>query len=266
MADIAGILHERGVRLKGGGGDEGLAAQREDLLRAIASDYPVFERVRDGVCAKAGLAPESLTGEAARSLLELLRRHWLVHLREGRFHAADAAARRFLTGGWLEELAWLAAMEAGADEALCSQVISWKVQDYYGENEIDVIVRKGERLGFISCKALQSRFNAENRKHRARLMEALHEADNLCDHFGRDGELAAVLVTTDLIDEKRRRPRYMALMGKAAALEVRVIPLEELAWEPLVAAIGEVVNGVEDGDGAVTPCRASSPPARRRPE
>ena len=243
MADIAGILRQRGVRLKGGGGDERLATQRADLLRAIAADYPAFERVRDGVCAKAGLAPERLRDAAARSLLELLRHHWLVRERDDRFHAADAAARRFLTGGWLEELAWLAAMQAGADEALCSQVLSWEVQGFYGENEIDVIVRKGGRLGFISCKALQSSFNADNRKQRSRLMDALHETDNLIDHFGRDGEQAAMLVTTDLIDEERDRPRYMTLMGKAAALKVRVIPLEELAWEPLVAAIGEVVHG-----------------------
>ncbi|HHN73579.1 MAG TPA: DUF1887 family protein, partial [Thermopetrobacter sp.] len=171
------------------------------------------------------------------------RRHWLVRERQDRFHAADAAARRFLTGGWLEELAWLAAMEAGADEAIYAQGLGWRIGEYYGENEIDVIVRKSDQLGFVSCKALQSEFNSESKKHRNRLMDALHEADNLCDHFGREGERVGILVTTDLIDEARNQPRYMALMGKAAVLDVRIIPLEELEWDPLVAAIGEIVHG-----------------------
>jgi hypothetical protein len=47
----------------------------------------------------------------------------------------------------------------------------------------------------------------------------------------------AVLVTTDLFDELRGVPRYNALMGKAAVLDVRIIPLEELQWDKLVQAL-----------------------------
>ena len=32
-------------------------------------------------------------------------------------------------------------------------------------------------------------------------MDAVHEADNLADHFGRPGERVGVLVTTDLFDD-----------------------------------------------------------------
>jgi hypothetical protein len=71
-------------------------------------------------------------------------------------------------------------------------------------------------------------------------MDAIHEADNLADHFGQPGERVAVLVTTDLHDEMRGVPRYAALMGKAAVLDVRIIPLEELGWERLVTAIGDL--------------------------
>jgi len=73
-------------------------------------------------------------------------------------------------------------------------------------------------------------------------MDALHEADNLVDHFGAPSDRVAILVTADLIDEVRNQPRYMALMGKAAVLEVRVIPLEELGWDKLVAALSELIE------------------------
>ncbi len=242
---ITDIIKERGAFLKGPPGSEELARAHEPLLKAIEHNYVAFEPLRDGLLTRAGVDGDGIRGdEVALELVEHLRQQDILMAEEGRYVASDSAARRFLSGGWLEELAWLAAMEAGADEAIYSQVLGWKVQEYYGENEIDVIVRKGERLGFVSCKALQSEFRPENRKHRNRLMEALHEADNLCDHFGREGERVGILVTTDLIDEVRdNAPRYMALMGKAAVLDVRVIPLEELEWEPLVAAMGEIVHG-----------------------
>ena len=61
-------------------------------------------------------------------------------------------------------------------------------------------------------------------------------------HFGvrLDDERVAVLVTTDLHDELRGVPRYAALMGKAAILDVRIIPLEELGWDRLVSALSEL--------------------------
>ena len=242
---ITDIIRERGAFLKGSSGSEEQARAHEPLLKAIEHNYTLFEPLRDGFLTRAGVKHKGVTGDdASLELIDHLLAQDIIRAEEGRYMASDAAARRFLSGGWLEELAWLAAMEAGADEAIYSQVLGWKVQEYYGENEIDVIVRKGERLGFVSCKALQSEFRPENRKHRNRLMDALHEADNLCDHFGREGERVGILVTTDLIDEVRdNAPRYMALMGKAAVLDVRVIPLEELEWEPLVAAMGEIVHG-----------------------
>ncbi len=240
---IAEILEDRGAFLKGRPGDEDVARAREPLLKAIEHNYTLFEPLRDKLLTKAGLPEEEAVARDLAGLIDRMLSHELLVRDDGIIMARNAAARRFLSGGWLEELAWLAAMEAGADEAIFSQVLGWKVGDFYGENEIDVIVRKGDSLGFVSCKALQSQFNSENRKHRNRLMDALHEADNLCDHFGREGERVGILVTTDLIDEARNQPRYMALMGKAAVLDVRIIPLEELEWDPLVAAIGEIVHG-----------------------
>jgi hypothetical protein len=47
-------------------------------------------------------------------------------------------------------------------------------------------------------------------------------------------------VTTDLYDELKNAPRYNALMGKAAVLDVRIIGLEELSWEQLVQAMRDL--------------------------
>jgi hypothetical protein len=189
-----------------------------------------------------GVKPDEFSFcDRGHELLETLEEHDLVHHHEGAVVVKHSHAKRYLGGGWLEELAWLAAQEAGADEAVFSQTLSWHAKGYHGQNEIDLIFRKGSRLGFTSCKAVSSQFDSDSRKHRNRLMDALHEADNLVDHFGAPDDRVAILVTADLIDEVRNQPRYMALMGKAAVLDVRVIPLEELGWDKLVAALSELI-------------------------
>jgi hypothetical protein len=194
------------------------------------------------------IIPETLDKEG-HELVAMLVQFNLVVREEHGHEICELRGRRYLSGGWLEELAWLAAMEAGAHEALFGQVLGWNFKGYSGENEVDLIVRRSGRLGFLSCKALRSNFDNSDRKHRNRLMDALHEADNLCDHFGRPGERVAVLVTTDLHDEARGVPRYNALMGKAAVLDVRIISLEELGWNRLVNAMTELWEDQRDGDG-----------------
>lgn len=240
---IETILKDRGAWLKATHGDPLVAQANAELSRLIADNYTLFETVRDTIfratddyVRRVAIAPHALD-QSGLAMLEQIEKHAMV-IREPNGHAiCETKSRRYLSGGWLEELAWLAAMEAGADEALFGQVIGWKVKEFSGENEIDLILREGDRLGFVSCKALRSELDMHDRKHRNRLMDAVHEADNLCDHFGKPGEKVAVLVTTDLFDEVKAAPRYNALMGKAAVLDVEIIPLEGISWEKLVAAV-----------------------------
>lgn len=240
---IASILQSRNVSLNSKSGDTDMAQARYNLTRLIQENYPIFEPIRDGLLknsAKNRQPCELCThGE---QIIDHLYQHDMIKLEEGKKVAGHAEARRYLSGGWLEELAWHAAVEAGADEAVFSQTVNWSAKGYHGKNEIDLIVRRRDRLGFISCKAVNSDFDSDNRKQRNRLMEALHEADNLVDHFGGNDDRVAVLVTADLIDEMKDQPRYMALMGKAAVLDVRIIPLEELGWSKLVSAVGELID------------------------
>ncbi len=240
---IASLLANRNASLKGNSGDTILASERASLTHMIRCDYPAFEPVRDVVLQRHAAAGHSgRFDDYGHLIIEHMIDHGLIEKSGDGHTASHAEAKRYLGGGWLEELAWLAAIEAGADEAVFAQTLSWSAKGYHGQNEIDLIVRKGERLGFTSCKAVNSDFDSDSRKQRNRLMETLHEADNLVDHFGNEGDRVAILVTADLIDELRNQPRYIALMGKAAVLDVRVIPLEELGWEKLVAAMGELIH------------------------
>jgi hypothetical protein len=243
---IETLLTSRGAWLKGDSGDRQEALGRKSLTVMIAQNYVLFEMVRDRIfratecfMRHVAIVPETLSDSGHALVQEMLKHKVVVHEEHGH-EICEVAGRRYLTGGWLEELAWLAAVDAGADEAFYGQVVGWQVKGYTGENEIDLIMRRGDTLAFISCKALRSELDMQDRKQRNRLMDALHEADNLADHFGKPGERVAVLVTTDLIDEMKGTARYNALMGKAAVLDVRIISLEELNYDRLVSVLGEM--------------------------
>ncbi|MFN0192522.1 MAG: hypothetical protein ACKVP5_11200 [Aestuariivirga sp.] len=242
---IRELLEARGAWLKGVGGNAVIADSRAALTRRLADNYGTFEALRDAVLRTTeelvhhNVETHQTIPDAARDLLEELLHHGVV-IREEHGHAiCEVNGKRYLSGGWLEELAYLAARES-ADEAFYGQNIGWSVKGYKGENEVDLIARRGDIMGFVSCKALRSVLDINDRKQRNRLMDAVHEADNLADHFGKPGERVAVLVTTDLHDEMKGLPRYSALMGKAAVLDVRIIPLEELGWDRLVNAVSEL--------------------------
>jgi Holliday junction resolvase-like predicted endonuclease len=240
---IDSLLKGRGAWLKSTHGNTQHALDHAPLSRSIADNYALFEKVRDRIFKSTDdflrhveIQPDTLD-DAGHALIAEMQKHGMV-IREEHNHAiCEVKGRRYLSGGWLEELAWLAAMEAGAHEAIYGQVLGWQVKTYTGENEIDLIARRDHKLSFVSCKAFRSELDMTDRKHRSRLMDAVHEADNLADHFGREGESVAVLVTTDLYDEAKNAVRYNALMGKAAVLNVQVIALEDLGWQRLVAAM-----------------------------
>jgi hypothetical protein len=247
-SSIAKILESRGAWLRGAANDERVPRARAGLTRRIADNYSLFEQVRDRVFQNTEafmrhteIIPDILSPEGHELVAELLA-NGLVKREDHGHEICELQGRRYLSGGWLEELAWLAAYSAGVDEAVYSQNVGWNVKGYTGENEIDLILRRNDQLAFVSCKALRSNIDMQDRKHRNRLMDAVHEADNIADHFGSRGEKVAVLVTTDLFDEIKNSPRYNALMGKAAILDVRVIALEELGWDKLVGALAELLQ------------------------
>lgn len=215
-----------------------VAIERAALTKRIAAIYPAFEGLRDSLLDRRSV---ELTA-VHRPLLATIGDFGLIEPDGERWRITDAEARRYLTGAWLEEYVALAVAELGADEVFTGQKIRWQVGEFLGENEIDVLARFGSNLFMCSCKALKSTVLPDDIRIRERLMEALHEADNLADHFAPDGGIVALAVTTDLVDERTRTARYQQLHGKAAALGVGLITLEHMPWPSLLKRLDALVS------------------------
>lgn len=247
--DIQDILARSGSSLCWAPVDPMQAAiARATLTKRIASAYPAFEGLRDNLLERRSVELKAIH----RPLLNMLGDFGLAELSGEKWHVTDNEARRYLTGGWLEEYVALAVSEVGADEVLTGQKVSWQVGDFVGENEIDVLARFGNRLFMCSCKALKSALQHDDARTRERLMHALHEADNLADHFAPSGGVVALAVTTDLVDERMRLARYQQLHGKAAVLGVGLLTLEHMPWPVLLKRLAALL--------AVDEATASQPP------
>lgn len=218
---------------------DGFVSDRGELSRAIASTYPAFETLRDGLLDRRTLEIRAVN----LPMLELAESSGVVQRTAGTWQITGNVARRYLTGGWLEEYVALAVRETGADEVLIGQKLRWQAREYTGENEIDVLARFGSRLFMCSCKALKSTLLPDDVRTRERLMHALHEADNLADHFAPSGGIVVLAVTTDLMDERARLVRYQQLHGKAAVLGVSLMTLEHMPWPEIVRRLRLIVTG-----------------------
>lgn len=163
--------------------------------------------------------------------------------RKGSYSFRSPAAKRYLTGGWLEELGWLAMVAAGADEACFGQQIEWNLDGHQGRNEIDVIGRRGNILSFVSCKTAAARHRGD-RRTTAKFTDFLHETHYWDLHFAAGDARAMLLVTTDLIDEaKGDRPRSELLFTRATVLDVDLIGRDAFDWSRLVNAMRDHWEG-----------------------
>ncbi|MCM5552390.1 hypothetical protein [Pleomorphomonas sp. NRK KF1] len=236
VCTIAELLSTRGVSFNGPSIDPQEMQSRARLTRLIGENYQAFEIARSILLQRRS---SDNPGPQVLSLLGAIEREGVAK-RSGTGWFLGAASMRYVRGGWLEEYAALAALQAKADEVRAGQVLRWVSGPYDGINEVDVIARFGERLVFASCKALWSRFEIGDEAQRERLTSALHEADNTLDHFGGEDDRTALVVSTDLYDERRDLPRYRQLHGKAHALDVALITLEDFHFSSLVRRFEEL--------------------------
>lgn len=248
---VAELLARRDAWLAGPPGLHRASAHRLPVTRAIAESYETFYRLRrwlidDHRGRGDGRMPHPTDRQAA--LLALFRRAGLVSATpDGRDRVVDAAARVYLTGGWLEELAFHGMVAAGADEVLGQQKIGWAVGPRRGINEVDVVARVGDQLSFVSCKAVGP-WSAESERQREKLRTFLFEADYWDSHFGGDWGRALLLISADLIDEADGdRERIPSLFARAEVLQVDVVSLEDFSWTTLVARFRRHL-GLPDGD------------------
>lgn len=134
-------------------GDEETARRRSNATRYISSHYEEFQPIlRSMVRPPQQFRPKDNQQGKIVDLLVAAK----ILIRSGdTYIPRNGAAKTYLTGGWLEELTYLAVMEAGADAAVFAQHVGWEVGDYSGRNEIDTIARVGDKLSFISCKSMR---------------------------------------------------------------------------------------------------------------
>jgi len=249
MEGIQRLLERRGAEFEGGQPASFVkSAERARLARAIAKRYQVFDRLRPLFGSGAEQELEFGEDRAAAELRDALVGAECVVFEGGRYWFRPSADKvRFLTGGWLEEYVGGVVDEAGADAVLVGQVLHWQVDGYHGNSEIDVIARRANNLLFVSCKSVKAELHGTDSRRgltqRQQLMGYLNEADNVMDHFGMPGDAAALVVTTDLVDENNNnRARYSALFGRAIRLDVELVTLESLRWIPLVERFRGIIG------------------------
>lgn len=220
---IAEMLGHRGATMIADSGDHQLALSRRSLNAATWQNFPRFRALYPDISSAPAL-------ERVRSLFGPTAFQAGVDgglfLPEPEGVPLSLVGRRWATGGWLEEFAYTALLEAGADEAVYAQQLRWSGR--YGPesylNEIDVLAREGDRLVFVSAKA--ARPNAvETASGDDRLFQAMLELDYWRRHFGSQND-AAVLITTADFFEERRRVRHPGLTERAAILDVTLVPAD----------------------------------------
>lgn len=219
-------------------GDHETAERRADTTRMLATRYPAWDQLRKHLFnpRQFPTLPRNESVIALAQQLSLL--GWIrsSHATRNIWHVDAASSDEivYLRGGWLEEYTWLAYLAAGCDEAYFAQKVSWTVGNTEGDNEIDVIARRGNKLSFASCKSIRpvSESNGE------RMREFVHELLSWDLHFT-DTEAKTMLVTTaDLLDETRGNlARHPTLMARALVYDLDIVGLEDLCWQRFINAI-----------------------------
>lgn len=121
----------------------------------------------------------------------------------------------YLRGFWFEECVYLAAREAGADEVALNVFGQWDAAGKRSpKNEFDVMIGKGNRLFFISCKTKNPNVKLGGEGVGK---EYLYELDSLGDHalglFGRK-MLASARPITDEYVKKRARVMGIQMLDR----------------------------------------------------
>ena len=222
-------------------GDVTKAQGRLELTRFLVDHFEEFDEIRHHL-----FHPHQhrtvLNPSKANAIIKfLLDQGWIKSSGDNSWVLiSDADLRLYLAGGWLEELAYFAHKEAGADEIYFGQKVLWEVNGVTGHNEIDVIARRGEVLSFTSCKTIGT---VKSPKHTSQLRQFITETDYWNIHFADDKGKALLIVTADFIDELNdKQHRYPQLLSRSTILDVSIAGLESLRWSSLVKTINEHWN------------------------
>jgi len=214
--------------------------------RFIAENFEDYDHLRRNMMHKA-----RSDAKRVANVRDYLEGAGLIYAKSGgAIKPVSHDADMFLRGQWLEEYAYMAFCRARADAVTFHQQVHWEIDQYQGNNEIDVIARVGDRLSFVSCKALRPYPTPSGgQSYRSALVNFLNEIDNAQDQFGYPWDTAFMFTTTALqaavgAKGSSNETPYGSLLGKARALDVYVLGLEDLPWRRLLPYMTKVVQEI----------------------
>lgn len=236
MDTIASLLAPHHTYLTDHTGDKSQARTRAPLTRLLAARYPAWDSLRRHLF-EPHHHPSLRRNEGVMALAKQLEQQgWIVRSQPGCYQTADLCNEDsvYLRGGWLEEYAWLAYEAAGCDEVYFAQKVRWHVGEVAGENELDVIARRGKQLSFASCKSLKPMATANHDK----LRDFSNELLSWDMHFSATEAKTLLITTADLLDETRHRTeRFPTIKTRAQVYDMDVLGLEDMAWHRFVQAV-----------------------------
>jgi hypothetical protein len=215
------------------------ASARADLTRALLA-APGAARALRRLAEK---QPGNLPGDLPEDLAALAVHHRVLTPHGGGWRLTGAAARGYVYGGWLEELAALGLQAAGAEDVRCGQRVFWRAGTDGSEhvNEVDVMAVQGARPVLVSCKATAALL-LEDGAGDDRLFDALQELAYWNAHFGRGRAIAIFVTTSDFYDESRRRFRSPKLIERARVLNLNTVSADYGTWPRFVGRLREILE------------------------
>jgi hypothetical protein len=218
------------------------AMRRLEITKQLANHFSSFNRIKNHLVHS---HPAPHPTREVHAVIDLLVNTGLLEMVDKSEYRApfNPGTENFdylLKGRWLEEYVYCAQFAAGVDEACYSQELFWKVGEYDGKNEIDVIARRGEKLSLTSCKSRPPMKEAGTKDELSTFLDEVHFWDA---HFAGDKGKLLLVTTADLIDEvQNNRHRYPLLAARATIVDVGLLGMEDLRWDLLVKKIDEHWN------------------------
>ena len=239
LISIDDLLARRNTSRIGMAGSHDLAFKRLEISKLLAKNYVGFNELRKHLIHPDSQPKINNFSRELRSSVELLENlGWVRRVSNDCWkfiQGTNSSEFMYIKGNWLEEYVYCAHIQAGVDEATYGQEIEWQVGEVIGNNEIDVIARRGELLSFTSCKT-QNPFPANGAT--GQITQFLTEVDYWDTHFANNTGKLLLVVTADFIDEiKDNRHRYPLVDARASILNVDMVGLEDLQWDRIVEKI-----------------------------
>ena len=235
------LLNQNGASRYGVPGNINSSKKRLETSKFLAKNYSDFDKLRMHLFNHNSRNSSSFDSVQTEVVVNYLTRLGWIRPREQNHLTyevvgnLDVDIQNYLRGHWLEEYVYEAFMEAGADEAYHGQRIIWGSEESPSFFEIDVIVRKGAQLTFVSCKAIKTEpEQGKSTELRHFMSEALS-----WDQLLSAGKAKVMVVTTaDMIDERQAmKNRYQQLHEQAIALDQIFLGVEDLEWAKLTSLL-----------------------------